>query len=43
MIAVFGKIKKGQVAQKSDTVEQMLHRKPLTLKTYVEENKALFE
>jgi len=43
MIAVFGKIKKGQVAKTSPAVEQLLGRKPLTLKSYVQENRDLFQ
>lgn len=43
MIAVFGKIKKGQVAQTSDSIEQLLSRKPASLKDYVERNKAIFQ
>ncbi|MFO8054321.1 MAG: SDR family oxidoreductase [Bacteroidales bacterium] len=42
MIAVFGKIKKGKVAGKTDGVEQVLERKPVPFKTYVEENKGYF-
>ncbi len=42
MIAVFGKIKKGQVAQTSDSIEEILGRKPNTLKNYIERNKAVF-
>lgn len=43
MIAVFGKIKKGEVAQTSDSIEQLLGRKPTPLKKYVERNKHIFE
>ncbi len=43
MIAVFGKIKKGQVAQTTNTVEEILERKPLTLEDYVKEKRELFE
>ncbi|TVQ10339.1 MAG: hypothetical protein EA361_14150 [Bacteroidetes bacterium] len=43
MIAVFGKIKKGKVAQTSDTIEQLLGRKPITLKKYIERNKHIFQ
>jgi len=43
MIAVFGKIKKGEVAQTSDSMEQLLGRKPTPLKEYVERNKAIFQ
>lgn len=43
MIAVFGKIKKGQVAESSQTVENTLDRKPLTLKQYVQEKRDLFQ
>ncbi|MFO7827838.1 MAG: NmrA family NAD(P)-binding protein [Bacteroidales bacterium] len=42
MIAVFGKIKKGQVAQTSDTIEKILGIKPTSLKDYVERNKSVF-
>lgn len=42
MIAVFGKIKKGQVEQTSDNVEKILRRKPVTLKEYVEREKSVF-
>ena len=42
MIAVFGKIKTGQVAQTSDSIEKILGRKPNTLKQYIERNKSLF-
>jgi uncharacterized protein YbjT (DUF2867 family) len=42
MIAVFGKIKKGQVASIADGVEKILNRKPISLKQYVEENKEIF-
>jgi uncharacterized protein YbjT (DUF2867 family) len=42
MIAVFGKIKKGQVARTSDDVEKILGRKPTTLKQYIERNKTVF-
>ena len=42
MIAVFGKIKKGQVAQTSDSIEQVLGKKPTPLKDYVERNKSVF-
>jgi uncharacterized protein YbjT (DUF2867 family) len=43
MIAVFGKIKTGQVAQTSDSIEQLLDRKPASLKDYVEQNKDIFK
>lgn len=43
MIAVFGKIKKGEVAQTSDSIEQLLGRKPTTLKKYIERNKHIFQ
>ncbi|MGM0567395.1 MAG: NmrA family NAD(P)-binding protein, partial [Bacteroidota bacterium] len=43
MIAVFGKIKKGQVATTSQTVENTLDRKPLTLKQYVQEKRDVFQ
>ncbi len=39
MITVFGKIKKGQVAQTSNQVEEVLDRKPSSLREYVEEMK----
>ncbi|MEE4198603.1 MAG: NmrA family NAD(P)-binding protein [Bacteroidales bacterium] len=42
MIAVFGKIKKGQVAQPSDGIEKILGRKPTPLKDYVERSKPVF-
>ncbi len=42
MIAVFGKIKKGQVAQTSDSIEKILDRKPTSLKNYIERNKSVF-
>lgn len=42
MIAVFGKIRKGEVAQKSDTVEKVLGRPPVSLKEYVQEHKDHF-
>lgn len=42
MIAVFGKIKSGQVAQTSDNIEKILGHKPTTLKTYIERDKAVF-
>lgn len=42
MIAVFGKIKSGDMAQTSDTVEKILNRKPISLKEYVIEKKNLF-
>lgn len=42
MIAVFGKIKKGQVAQVSDEVEKVLGRKPVSLKEYAEEMKEYY-
>ncbi len=42
MIAVFGKIRSGKVAQKSDTVEKILGRPPLSLTQYVEEKKDHF-
>ena len=43
MIAVFGKIKTGQVAQTSDSMEELLGRKPASLKDYVERNKDIFK
>lgn len=43
MIAVFGKIKKGEVAQTSDSIDQLLGRKPTPLKKYVERNKDIFK
>lgn len=42
MIAVFGKIKTGQVAQISNSMEKILGRKPSTLKNYIERNKSIF-
>jgi uncharacterized protein YbjT (DUF2867 family) len=42
MIAVFGKIKKGQVAQTSGSVMEILGRTPATLSEYAEENKDFF-
>lgn len=42
MIAVFGKIKKGEVEQTSNTVAKILNRKPITLKEYATEKKDLF-
>ncbi len=42
MISVFGKIKKGEVAQTSDDIEKILGRKPGSLKNYIERNKGLF-
>lgn len=42
MIAVFGKIRRGRVKQKSDTVEQILGRSPISLKEYAEEMKDHF-
>jgi len=42
MIAVFGKIKKGKVDRLSDTVEQMLGRKPTALEDYVKETRDIF-
>lgn len=42
MIAVFGKIKKGQVAQTSNGIEKVLGMKPTPLKAYVERNKSVF-
>lgn len=42
MIAVFGKIKSGEVAQTSDSVGQILNRKPISLRQYVEEKKVHF-
>ncbi|MFW6222695.1 MAG: hypothetical protein ACOC3T_03690, partial [Bacteroidota bacterium] len=43
MIAVFGKIRKGEVAQTSGSIEQLLGRKPTLLKKYVERNKHIFQ
>jgi uncharacterized protein YbjT (DUF2867 family) len=43
MIAVFGKIKKGQVAQTSTDIETILGRKPGSLKNYIERNKGIFK
>jgi len=42
MIAVFGRIKSGEVAQTSDTIENVLDRKPISLKDYVKQKKRLF-
>ena len=42
MIAVFGKIKHRKIMQPTDEVEQILERKPISLKQYVEEKKAHF-
>lgn len=42
MIAVFGKIKSGKMAQTSDNVEKILGRKSLSLKEYVKEKKDHF-
>ncbi len=42
MIQVFGKIKKGEVDRTSDSVKEILGRKPATLREYVEENKHVF-
>lgn len=42
MIAVFGKIRKGEVAQTSDRMEEILGRKPTSLKNYIERNKSVF-
>lgn len=42
MIAVFGKIRDGKVDKVSNTVEEVLKRKPITLKAYAEEMKAHF-
>lgn len=42
MIAVFGKIRKGEVAQTSDNIEKILGRKPLTLEAYVREKREIF-
>ncbi|MCF8308141.1 MAG: NmrA family NAD(P)-binding protein [Bacteroidales bacterium] len=43
MIKVFGKIKNGQTGQTSPVAEQMLNRKPLSLKDYVKERKEVFK
>ncbi len=43
MIAVFGKIKEGQVAQTSDSIEKILGRKPTSLKSYIERNRSIFK
>jgi uncharacterized protein YbjT (DUF2867 family) len=43
MISVFGKIKTDYATATSPAVEQILGRKPLPLKTYAEEEKALFQ
>jgi len=42
MIAVFGKIRKGQVTQTSDMVEKILGRKAITFREYVEEMREYF-
>ncbi len=42
MLAVFGKIKKGQVTQTSDMVAKILDREPISLQEYVRERKNLF-
>jgi len=42
MIAVFGKIKKGEVEETSGSVQEILGRAPATLADYVEENKDMF-
>jgi hypothetical protein len=42
MITVFGKIKKGEVAQTSDSIEEILGRKPTSLNNYIERNKSVF-
>ena len=42
MIKVFGMIRQGKVAQTSDTVEEVLGRKPIPLREYVEETKDHF-
>ena len=42
MIAVFGKIKKGEVARTSDGIEKILGRKPTPLKQYIERNTSVF-
>jgi uncharacterized protein YbjT (DUF2867 family) len=43
MISVFGKIKTDYATETSPAVEQILGREPLPLKTYAEEEKALFQ
>ncbi len=43
MIAVFGKIKKGEVAQTSEDIEKILGRKPGSLRIYIERNKGIFK
>lgn len=42
MIAVFGKIKSGEVAQTSDNVKEILGRAPLSLEEYAREKKEIF-
>ncbi|MFO7878655.1 MAG: NmrA family NAD(P)-binding protein [Bacteroidota bacterium] len=42
MIAVFGKIKEGKVAEMSDCIEKILGRKPRTLGEYIKRNRELF-
>lgn len=42
MIQVFGKIRKGQVSQTSDSVREILGREPATLRDYVKENRDIF-
>lgn len=42
MIAVFGKIRKGEVAQTSGMVEKILGRKAITLREYVKEMQQFF-
>ncbi len=42
MIQVFGKIRKGQVSETSDSVRRILGREPATLEEYVREKKEFF-
>lgn len=43
MIAVFGKIRRGKVAQATGNVEKILRRKPVSLKEYVQGKKDIFK
>lgn len=43
MIAVFGKIKRGEAAETSSTVAEVLGRSPLSLKDYAEEHQQIFK
>jgi len=42
MIAVFGKIKRNKIMEPTETVKEILGRKPITLPEYVDENKHKF-